>query len=199
MQPTVPTSAPSGPVVEGPSVVEVLRRVATHPIEELVHQWNWKAALLSSGWRAAMFFAANLGAGRSAAVAAATTEVVFRLATSGFYGSLTAALRRAEPAWQGMGAAMVLLPLVGHSLEGLVHWARGTAHLATSIAVSVLFTMVSTSFNVFVMRRGALLVGRESHSLTHDLSRMPALLVLFVRAILMGSVRLVRRAIAHPT
>jgi hypothetical protein len=38
-------------------------------------------------------------------VAAALAELLIRLTTSGFYGALTAHLRRVEPAWHGIGAA----------------------------------------------------------------------------------------------
>jgi hypothetical protein len=183
----------------GPSLGDVLRSIAAHPIDQLVRQWNWKSALLSSLTRATIFFAINASAGFDAAVAAAATELWLRVMTSGFYGALTAALRRAEPAWHAMGAAMVLLPLVAHLLEWIVHWTRGTAHLAASVTVSVAFTAVSTAFNVFVMRRGALIVGEESRPLADDLRRMPALVVLFIRAPMDALVRLLRRLVATPS
>ena len=87
------------------------------------------------------------------------TEFLFRFATSGFYGALTQAFRRVEPARTGMIAAMVILPLLAHTLEFIVHWWRGTANLGLSITVSLCFTAVSTSFNLFAMRRGVLIVG----------------------------------------
>jgi hypothetical protein len=74
---------------------------------------------------------------------------------------MTQAFRRVEPARAGTLAAMILLPLVAHSLELLVHWWRGTAILDVSIAVSVVFTAVSSTFNLFAMRPGVLIIGQE--------------------------------------
>jgi hypothetical protein len=75
---------------------------------------------------------------------------------------------------------MVLLPLANHSLEFFVHWMRGTPKLVPSIVASVIFTALSTLFNLYAMRRGALIVGSGRKSLGEDLLRMPGLLVGFV-------------------
>ncbi|MEQ1730248.1 MAG: hypothetical protein ABL982_17925, partial [Vicinamibacterales bacterium] len=80
----------------------------------------------------------------------------------------------------GTAAAMIVLPLVAHSLELCVHWLRGTPALTTSIAVSVGFTAVSTAFNLFAMRHGVLIVGQGRRSVVEDLTALPRLLVLFV-------------------
>ena len=61
-----------------------------------------------------------------AALAAMTTEWVYRGITSGFYGAVTEALSDVEPAWAGALAVLVLLPIANHSVEFLVHWIRGT-------------------------------------------------------------------------
>ena len=107
-----------------------------------------------------------------------------RLATSGFYGGLTQELGRVEPEWKGMLAATVVLPLLSHGLELLVHVLRGTPDLVISILASACFTAISTSFNVFAMRRGALVTGRDSEPLHRDLRRMPTLIAAFVVVLL---------------
>lgn len=158
----------------------VLLALVRHPIDQLVRRWNWKSAVLSAASRAALFFGANLSAGVDAALAAMLTELAFRGPTAGFYGALTQALSRATPHWAGTLAAMVLLPVAGHTLELLVHWLRGTENLGTSIVASVLFTLFSTLFNLFAMRRGALIVGDGRASLWQDLRRMPRLVGAFI-------------------
>ena len=167
----------------GTSVPAILRRLISNPAEELLFRWNWKAAVMSSLLRAHIFLAANATAGWKKALGAACAEFLFRFITSGFYGSLTQAFRRAEPAWAGVVAVMILLPLVSHSMELAVHLLRGTPHLRTSIVASVVFTMWSTAFNWFAMRRGALLTGGSPTSLARDLVRVPALLAEFFMAI----------------
>jgi hypothetical protein len=167
---------------DAPTVGSVFEGLLHHPVRNLIHRWNWKSALLSSLSRAAIFFFTNLVAGWHAAVGALLAEMALRAATSGFYGAVTESFSEARPAWAAMTAAMVVLPLFTHSLEFLVHWLRGTPKLGLSIATSVIFTALSTSFNVYAMRHGALTVGRKSKSLRDDLGRIPPLLGQFLLA-----------------
>jgi hypothetical protein len=148
-------------------------------VQRLVYKWNWKSALLSSLLRASLFFATNLTAGLPAAFAAMRTELVFRGVTSGFYGALTQNFCEAEPPWAAAITVMILLPIANHSLELLVHWLRGTHNLASSIGASLILTAFSTLFNLFVMRRGALIVGDGRRSLAADLMHMPRLIGAF--------------------
>jgi len=164
------------------TVCDVLREFVTNPRELLIRQWNWKSALFSSTFRAGIFLCANLTAGWRAATGAMLAEFVYRAATSGFYGAITQAFRRAEPAWAAGVAAMILLPFLTHSLELAVHILRGTPKLFTSIVSSVIFTAISTLFNLYAMRRGALVVGGGSASVGADLRRMPRLIAGFVAA-----------------
>lgn len=171
---------PEAEVPPGLSVSEVLWLVARHPWRYVAQRWNYKSAALSSLFRALLFFAINLSAGLGAAVSAMAAEFGFRFATAGFYGALTQAFRRAEPERAATLAAMVLLPIAGHSLELALHWARGTPRLAESILASVALTAFSTAFNMFAMRRGALIVGTGSRSLFQDLLQMPTLFASFL-------------------
>lgn len=150
--------------------------IVRHPMDALLRRWNYKSALLSALCRGQLFFLANLAAGVDAALAAFVTEACFRSATAGFYGALTQAFRRVSPPAHGLAGAVVLLPLVAHTLELLVHWAAGTARLATSIGASVAFSAVTTSFSLFAMRAGAFVVGEGSRPLADDLRAVPRLL-----------------------
>ena len=137
--------------------------------------WNWKAAVLSSILRASIFLAANLSAGRRAALAAMTTELAFRVVTSGFCGALTQRLSRIESAWRAAIAAFILLPVAQHSLELTVHWLRGTPNLALSIGASAIFTGFSTMVNLHLMRNGFLIVGEGGKTLRQDFAGLPRL------------------------
>jgi hypothetical protein len=162
------------------SSADALSYLFRHPVDALLRKWNWKSAVLSSLLRATIFFAANISAGLPAALAALYTELVFRGVTSGFYGAITEAFCDVEPAWAAGVTVMILLPILNHSVELLVHWLRGTHNLAASIGASVCFTAISTLFNLYAMRRGALIVGRGSRSLGRDLLHLPRLLLDFV-------------------
>lgn len=162
------------------TVGHVFGQLVRHPVRSLLHRWNWKSAVLSTILRASLFFAANLSAGLPAAVAAMNTEFLFRGVTSGLYGALTEAFREADPPWAAAVTVMILLPIANHSMEFLIHWVRGTQKLLPSILASVILTAISTLFNFYAMRRGALIVGSGRLSLRDDLLRLPRLFVDFV-------------------
>lgn len=168
----------------GLTLRELLGLLVRDPWHQLGRRWNYKSAVTSSLFRGLLFFFTNITAGLGAAVAALSTEFWFRFLTAGYYGALTQAFRRVEPARTAMIAAMIVLPTIGHGLELLVHWLRGTPNLSASVGVSILFTAFSTSFNLFAMRRGALIIGDGSSSLLHDFRRMPALIGAFARCLL---------------
>ena len=107
---------------EGVTVGGALLRLLRHPNEYLIKKWNWKSAILSTILRSVLFFLTNLIAGLPAALAAMTTEWVYRGVTAGFYGALTQALSDVEPPWAGALAVLVLLPIANHSVEFFVHW-----------------------------------------------------------------------------
>jgi hypothetical protein len=153
---------------------------ATGVAERIFSAWNWKAAALSAVSRATLFLLANLSAGWGAAWGAFGAELAFRACTSGFYGAATQALARARPMWAAAVAAIVVIPMVSHSLEFCVHYLRGTPALGRSIALSVAFTILSTLFHLFAMRRGVLVVGADAPPITDDLRRMPRLILEFV-------------------
>jgi hypothetical protein len=169
-------------VADPPTVGAVLRGIFRDPARNVIPRWNWKSAVLSSLFRAGIFFFANLVAGWHAAVGALLAELALRAVTSGFYGAVTELFSEARPVWAAMTAAMLVLPLVNHSLEFLVHWLRGTPKLGLSISSSVIFTACSTAFNLYAMRHGVLTVGGKSKSLREDLGQLLPLLGQFILA-----------------
>lgn len=175
----------------------VLHNLIRHPYELLIRRWNWKSALMSSLFRGLIFFCTNLVAGFRAAVGALVAEFVYRALTAGFYGAMTQSFRHARPEWVASLTAMVLLPAVSHVLEFLVHWARGTPRLYRSIVASVIFTIITTLFNLYAMRRGALVVGPRRDSLAQDMRRMPRLIGGFV-TVLPKAIRRLMRAMTRP-
>lgn len=163
-----------------PTIAECLSGLWRNPQETLLLRWNWKASLFSSLFRGGLFFAANAGAGVDAALGAMYAEFAYRSLTAGFYGAITQQFRRAEPCWLAATMVGAGVPLVSHSIELAVHWLRGTPHLRSSIAASVVFTIVSTLFNLHAMREGVLLVGESGGSLAADLRSLPRVIFSFV-------------------
>lgn len=174
------------------SVGDVFRGFARDPYEYFIRRWNWKSALTSAIIRAAIFFSANLSAGLQAATGAMAVEFCFRAATSGFYGSIAEAFRKAHPAWKALLVPMVMLPVISHSIEFTVHYLRGTPKLARSITASIIFTAISTLFNLYAMRRGIMLVGEQRKSLASDMKQLPRIIGEFLAVGPMALWRLIR-------
>lgn len=170
-------------------ISDVLQSFIRDPLDILVRRWNWKAALMASLIRSIIFFLFNLRAGWHAAGNAMLLEFGFRALTAGLWGALTQAFYEVEPVWAGTLWAVLLIPTVSHLLEWGVHIAGGTQRIKASMISSIIFTVVSTLFNMYAMRRGALLVGPDANSLGNDLRRTPLLIAGFVAA---GPIALVR-------
>ncbi len=183
---------------EGSPLLPVIRWACSHPLELLIHRWNWKSALFSSLFRGAIFFAVNLKAGRNAALGAMCAEFVWRAATSGGWGAFTQKLCRVRPFWQAIVGTMLVMPAAAHSIEFTIHYLRGTPVLARSILVSVCFTQISDLFNLYVMRHGAMLVGAGSRPFAEDMRRIPALVLGFLLVLPRLAVRSLAGACSQP-
>jgi hypothetical protein len=174
------------------TVASALLDLTKRPADLLVKRWNWKAAASSSLIRGLIFFCANAASGWRAAVGAMLAEYCYRALTSGFYGAITQHISEAEPEWQAAACAMIVLPLSSHSLEFLVHWMRHTPHLKASIISSMSFTVISTLFNFYAMRRGTMVVGENAASIGEDLRAMPRVIAAFVVAAPLWAWRAIR-------
>lgn len=163
----------------GRSFFEVISELFWKPQRILLY-WNWKSAWLSILLRAPIFLAAAAGRGAAAAVSAVLTECFFCALSAGFYGALVQNLRDAEPEWLTVLFLALVVPAVFQVFEFLVHWFRGTPHLKAAAIVSLIVSGISSLFNWYAMRRGALLVGSEGRSFGSDLRRLPGLIVSFI-------------------
>ena len=149
---------------EDTNALRVLADVVRHPVRHFVSGWNWKSSLTSALSRGLIFFALNTPAGIAWATRAMLTELIFRTVASGVLGSVSQALRYSRPRI----LPLIVLPAAGHLGELLVHRAAGTPRLAASMGASITFSVLTTAFTLFVMRRGALIVGRGQQPLMSD-------------------------------
>ena len=178
------------------TVGAVLAGLAAHPRQNLIDRWNWKSALLSAGLRGAIFFSANLTVSLDAAVRAMAVDATFRIPMVGVYAAVIQAFADAEPPWLAACVVTVAVPAVAHGVEFTVHAIARTPALAVSVAASVAFSILSSAFNLFAMRHGALRVGPRSSSFRSDVRRFPGLVVAFVVAGPMAVIRAIRGLLA---
>jgi hypothetical protein len=148
--------------------------------QRILFLWNWKSAWLSILLRGPIFFAVTVRHGFAATISAVLTEALFCALSAGFYGALVQSLRDAEPEWLTVFFLAVVVPAVFQVFEFLLHWLRGTPHLQVAVMVSLAVSGISSLFNWYAMRRGALLVGEEGGSFGSDLRRLPGLMFAFV-------------------
>ena len=165
------------------SIRNVFKNLARYPGRYFVQQWNWKSALMSALVRGLIFFAVNIGASLDAATSAMTAEVLYRIIAAGLYGALTQAFRHVEPFWKAVVCTMILLPGLSHTMEFTIHHYRGTERLGWSILFSVCFTACTTTFNLFAMRRGILVVDESNASLLDDFRALPGALFAYLISI----------------
>lgn len=169
------------------SIKDVFVHLLRHPIDTLVLRWNWKAAVLSAMLRAPIFFFTYLFKkdGLKLAIGAAIAQSIFRFIFGGVNGAIIQSFSKVEPAWHAILTVPLVLATLSHVIEFAVQSAydsqTGVDGKNRALAVSIIVSAVSAVFNLFAMRRGALLVKDESQqSIWRDLKRMPWLALEFI-------------------
>ncbi len=176
------------------SIGDVFLSLLQHPLQ-IITRWNWKSAFMGALLRASFYFTVYKASKESwlVTMTAVAVELGFRFLTSGISGALVQSFRRAKPPWLATGIVSVSLPIFSHTVEYITHYSQEAYFsnvFAPSInnarqkafAVSVLISVLSALFNIFIMRQGVLLVGagNETQSLWADLKSIPGLIVQFV-------------------
>jgi hypothetical protein len=178
---------------------ETFLELVRHPACYIVLRWHWKSALMSASVRGLLFFAANLAAGPGPASRASIIEFALRLPLVGALASVTQLYRDAHPAWAAALVTTTVLPLIAHAAELATHAIAGTPRLGVSLFASVAMSAVATTFNLFAMRRGALLVGEGARPFADDLKQLPGLIAAFVVASIDWATRRRRKASEAPS
>ena len=182
------------------SIRQVWLDLAKEPKLFLTH-WNYKGAILSSIFRAPVFLITYLAARESLklALAAASVQFVFRFFFAGLTGYFIQSFRRVEPPWKAAFSILMVVPLISHVIEyfvqaGFVYATATTDYTEMAIVRSVCFSIFSSLFALFIMRRNVMIVGDpESRSLFSDLKKFPALVFEFMAFIPREIAALVRR------
>ncbi|MDQ3181329.1 MAG: hypothetical protein M3Q33_12515 [Acidobacteriota bacterium] len=175
------------------SIGDVFRSLGQHPLQ-IIARWNWKSAFLGATLRASFYFTVYKASKESWLVTftAVLLEFAFRFFTSGISGSLMQSFRRATPAWLATLIVTISLPIFSQAIEYITHYSQ--EHFFSNVfaasennarqkafAISILFSMMSALFNLFVMRHGVLLVGAgsDTKSFWSDMKRTPFLVAEF--------------------
>ncbi|SEG53491.1 hypothetical protein SAMN05421819_3359 [Bryocella elongata] len=174
-----------------PHLLTLLGALIRRP-QTLFSVWNWKSALLSITLRGPIFFGAALSKGFGAAFGALLAETLICALGVGLYNALVQTLRRAEPLWATGVLLSLVFPGCVQAIEYTIHRLRGTPHLRTAAIISLCVSGISTLFNWYAMRNGALMVGPDSSGLLSDLRHLPRLILGFVIAPFRFALRRIR-------
>jgi hypothetical protein len=185
-------------------VFGVLAALVRHPLDTVVYKWNWKAAVLSSILRAPIFFWAYLFQrhGVATAFGAMLAQAFFRVIFGGVNGAIIQSFRRVQPAWHAVFTVPLFLAAISHVMEftvsSIYDAMTGMHGKNKAILVSIFISVISAVFNLFAMRRGALLVKDESgQSLWRDLLRMPWIALEFISFPLVWTIRKTKQSSAE--
>lgn len=146
----------------------------------IIRRWNWKAATLSGIMRGSIYFFTHISLGWRAAFSAMSVEFLFRVFNSGATSSIAQAFRSAQPHWLANTIIMVGFPAYAHIIEYTLHTLNGDKNVNKSIVFSIIFSALSAIFNLYAMRRGAMLVkDAEQQPFWRDLKKMPVIFAEF--------------------
>lgn len=175
-------------------VSEVIVSLGRHPFQ-VISRWNWKSATMGALLRS-FFYLAVYRASKESWVVTLTAMLVefgFRFLTSGIAGALVQSFRRAKPVWLATLIVTVSLPFLSHLVEYFTHYyqeayfsnvfpASQNDGRQKAFAISVMFSVISALFNIYVMRNGVLLVGagEETNSFFEDMKQIPVLIFFFI-------------------
>jgi len=166
---------------------EITLYLFQHPLLAMIFRWNWKAAVLSSLLRTPIFLSTYLfqKQGIADAISVTLALAVFRVIFGGVNGAIIQAFRRVQPAWHAVLTVPIVLAAFSHVVEYAVlatyDAVTGTQGKTKAILFSIIVSIISAVFNLFAMRRGALIVKDETmQSFWRDLIRMPWLIFEFI-------------------
>lgn len=164
------------------TVGTALLQVLSNPFYYFIQQWNWKSALFGAFNRGTIFLVATMKRGRMEMSVAVVVEILFTCATAGIYAAFTQAMRFAEPEWLAAGVVALAIPGALYGADYFAHVWTGMHNVRPAVGFATGLSVVSTLFNLFIMRRGAMVVGEGSQPLWRDLIRIPGLIVQFLVA-----------------
>lgn len=180
------------------TVADIFNNLLHHPLQ-LFTRWNWKAVLMAMIVRGSIYFTIYRASENTLVTltAVALDVIVVRFLITGMAGALVQSFRKARPVWLANLIVSIMLPALVHTVEFATHYIHESYFsdiLAAPVdsvarkrafAISVLFSVVSVLFNLYAMRKGALLVGagEETQSLKDDLKQIPRLVGEFIVAL----------------
>lgn len=149
-------------------------------IRRLFSCWNWKCALLSATARSIVYLIAMTRTGSQGKLGVVLVEMAYVTLTAGLYAGMQQMALRMRSKLAGNLIVVLGVPGLSQALDWLVHLATGAPIPHRALWSVCMFTLLSASYHLHIMRRGAFLTGHGEHSLLDDFKRIPLLTLGFV-------------------
>ncbi len=149
-------------------------------IRRLFSCWNWKCALLSATARSIVYLIVMMRAGSHGKLGVVLVEMAYVTLTAGLYAGMQQMALRARSQMLGNLIVVVGVPGLSQALDWLVHIATGAPIPHRALWSVCVFSLLSASYHLHIMRRGAFLTGHGEHSLLDDFKRIPLLTLGFI-------------------
>ena len=158
----------------------VFSRFIENPVAFPFTHWNWKSALMSGLIRGTLYLVAASRGTLHQGLQAAAVELLYIVATAGFFAAIQQEMLDTEPRWLANLVIVLAVPLGSQTTDYLVHSIAGTPNLKIATVSTLVFSLFSASFHLHVMQNGAMLVGKHGRSFASDMKQMPRLVATFV-------------------
>lgn len=178
-------SSKTQPIINDTSIGGVMRDILRHPIDTVIYRWHWKSALFSGLIRMMIFLIGYQNQGTKIMLAAAGIQFIFRVSFGGIGGAVIQRFSKVEPPWHATITVPVFITAISHIIEFIIQINfdayYGTNLAAKTTIASIVISVMSAVFNLFLMRRGVMLVKDEQEkSLRKDFASIPRLLFDFI-------------------
>lgn len=124
---------------------------------------------------------------------AVASEMLYVALTAGIYSAMQQGALDLKPRWLSNGLIVIGVPAFSQTVEYMIHAAAGTPNLKAATISILCFGLISATFHLYIMRRGAMLVGEKSRPFSDDLKRMPILVGSFLAAPFLAAMEATRR------
>lgn len=163
----------------------VLKYIVRHPFEILILRWHWKSALFSGLIRTFIFLIGYHNKGAEIALAAAGIQFAYRTIIGGMGGAVIQKGSKIEPPWHATITIPLIITVISHIFEYIIQVNfdnyYGTNLAGKTVIASIVISIMSAVFNLFLMRRGVMLVKDEQEkSIWKDFAYIPRLLFDFI-------------------
>ena len=155
--------------------------------------WNWKSAILSAMIRSIVYLIATMKHGWHSELYAIASEMLYVALTAGLYSAMQQGVLDIQPRWFSNFLIVLGVPASSQAVEYFVHTIAGTPNLKAATISILSFGLISATFHLHIMRRGAMLVGKKSRPFSEDLKRMPVLVGSFIAIPFLAVIEAARR------